>query len=111
MRIVMLLMALAAVPSNAPRLANAADAVPKFDIARNCKGETAIASGVEETMASCVRAEEQAKNELAGQWGRFARDDKAACIGATSLDGTPSYVELQTCLEMYADNRARLGGK
>jgi hypothetical protein len=43
---------------------------------------------------------------LAPQWDRFSKADKTACIAETSLDGTPSYVELQTCLEMAADASA-----
>ena len=29
--------------------------------------------------------------------------DKASCVRETSMDGTPSYVELLTCLEMARD--------
>jgi hypothetical protein len=87
----------------------AADAVPKFDIAKNCKAEVADASGVGETMTSCMRDEEDAKRQLAERWAQFAKDDKSVCISETSMDGTPSYVELQTCLEIATDNKARLG--
>ena len=109
MRAFILILALAA--ANAPHIARAADAVPKFDIARNCKTETADAAGVGETQASCVRDEEQARSKLADQWDDFAREDKLVCIRETRLDGTPSYVELETCLELAADNRVRLKGK
>ncbi len=111
MRIFMLTLALAAVLSSAPPVARAADAVPKFDTARNCKAETADTSGIGESLASCVRDEEQARKELADQWDQFAKENKVACIRSTSLDGTPSYVELETCLEMTPDNGARPKGK
>jgi hypothetical protein len=104
------LLPLAAALMNTPSIAGVADAVPKFDIARNCKAETADASGTGETLASCSKDEEQAKKELTEQWDRFAGTDKASCIRATSADGTPSYVELRICLDMSADNRARLKG-
>jgi len=91
-------------------IARAADVVPKFDIPRNCKAETADASGVGESVASCTQDEERARQKLAEQWDQFAKEDKSVCIRATSLDGTPSCVELQTCLEMATDNRARLKG-
>lgn len=107
----MLMLALVAALTSAPHNARAADAVPKFDIARNCKAEVAAAAGIGETLASCSKDEEQARNELTEQWSEFARKDKVACIRETSADGTPSYVELQTCLEMSADNRARFKAK
>lgn len=110
MRIFIITLALAAALLNAPQIVRAADAVPKFDIARNCKAETADASGVGESISSCTEDEERARQELAGRWDQFGREDKVTCIRATSLDGTPSYVELQTCLEMAADNRTRLKG-
>ncbi len=87
----------------------AADAVPKFDIARICKAETAETVGIGETLASCMKAEEQARTQLAGQWSKFTAKDKAACISESSIDSTPSYVELQTCLEMASDARTTTG--
>jgi len=86
----------------------AADAVPKFDIARNCKAEVGSGSaGIGETMASCTADEERARDELAPQWSTFAQSDKTTCIRSTSTDGSPSYVELQTCLEMTAHARPK----
>jgi hypothetical protein len=35
-------------------MACAADVVPKFDIAQNCKAETADASGIGESISSCT---------------------------------------------------------
>jgi hypothetical protein len=87
----------------------AADAVPKFDIAKNCKAEVADAGGVGETLASCMNDEDNARHQLTERWAQFAKEDKSVCIGETSMDGTPSYVELQTCLEMATDNKARFG--
>ena len=50
----------------------------------------------------------RAKDDLTQQWAGFAREDKVSCIRATSADGAPSYVELQTCLEMASDDRIRM---
>jgi hypothetical protein len=105
-----ILVALAFVAANVSCEAHAAGGVPRFDIVRQCKGETADASGIGESLASCINDEEQAKTSLARDWDRFASEDRTTCIRATSLDGTPSYVELQTCLEMADYNRARLNG-
>lgn len=108
MQIFISTLALAAALINAPHIAGAADVVPKFDIAKNCEAETADASGISESISSCTGDEERARQELAGQWDQFDRQDRAARIRATSLDGTPSYVELQTCLEIAVDNKTRL---
>jgi hypothetical protein len=101
----------AAVTIAASHGVHAADAVPKFDIARICKAETAETVGIGETLASCMKAEELARTQLAGQWSKFAAKDKAACTSESSIDGTPSYVELQTCLEMAADVHATAGSR
>jgi hypothetical protein len=85
----------------------AADVVPKFDMARSCKAETAGNIGIGETMESCLRDEQQAHDDLASQWSSFAAQDKSACIRETSTDSLPSYVELQTCLEMASDVRKK----
>lgn len=107
MRTFIFVLALGAALTSLPHGAFAADGVPKFDISGNCKAETAEASGIGESMAQCVADEQQAKDELAQQWGQYEQQDKTACIRETSADGTPSYVELQTCLEMSADLKSR----
>ncbi len=82
------------------RLAAADDVLPRFDIQRSCRAEVAESSGIGETLESCVKDKEEAKSQLAAQWNRFSREDKSACIRQTRIDATPSYVELETCLEM-----------
>ncbi|MGY3615193.1 hypothetical protein [Bradyrhizobium sp. USDA 10063] len=101
----------AAISITASHGVRAADAVPKFDIARICKAETAETVGIGETLASCMKAEEQARTQVAGQWSKFTAKDKAACTSESSIDGTPSYVELQTCLEMASDARVATGSR
>ncbi|MDR3464560.1 MAG: hypothetical protein P4M07_01315 [Xanthobacteraceae bacterium] len=84
--------------------ARAADTFPKFDIQHNCKLETSETSGVGETMESCVGDETRARDELKPKWDGFKKADQTTCLRETSLDGTPSYVELQICLEMTRDS-------
>ena len=102
--------ALAAAISSIPLAARAADPFPKFDIAKNCKAEVAENSGIGETLESCTRDEQQAKQELQPQWDHYKREDKTVCVREAGLDGSPSYVELQTCLEI-ADEKPRLKDK
>jgi hypothetical protein len=90
--------------------AQAADPFPSFDVAKNCKAEVAENSGIGETLESCTRDEEQARQELMPQWDHYTKEDKATCIREAGLDGSPSYVELQTCLEI-ADDKPRTKDK
>jgi hypothetical protein len=96
-----------ALPAGSREL-RAADAVPKFDIARNCKAEVAAgASGIGETVASCTADEEHSRDALVPLWSGLSQADKTACLRETTADGSPSYVELQTCLEMAVQSKPR----
>jgi hypothetical protein len=79
-----------------------ADGVPKFDIARSCKLDAAAAAGlsVDQSLKSCANDEQKAKLQLAGQWSKFPASARASCTSQESIGGTPSYVSLQTCLQM-----------
>jgi hypothetical protein len=78
-----------------------ADAVPKFDIARECQGE----GGTQEMQKRCADDEALARNQLQTEWVQFGAGAKIQCNQETSMDGTPSYVEFLTCLEMERDVR------
>jgi hypothetical protein len=76
-----------------------ADSVPKFDIARECGSE----GGSEAMLKICAEDEAEARDQLQPLWIQSSATDKASCVRETSMDGTPSYVELLTCLEMARD--------
>ena len=78
-----------------------ADNVPRFDIARGCRLDSAASSGLteEQPLKKCISDEQQALQQLQTQWSQFAPSDRATCTTATSSDDTPSYVELLTCLQ------------
>ena len=76
-----------------------ADAVPKFDIVRECQGE----GGTKEMQKRCADDETLARNQLQTEWTQFSAGAKTQCNQETSMDGTPSYVEFLTCLEMERD--------
>jgi len=73
-----------------------ADSVPKFDIAAECRSE----GGSNAVLARCAEQEAAARDQLPQLWTQSSAADKATCVGETMIDGTPSYVELMTCLEM-----------
>jgi hypothetical protein len=90
---------LAAALSNVPNLAFAADNVPKFDITRECQSE----GGSKVEQEKCAADEAAARDQLQPLWVQSNAADKTTCVKATSADGSPSYVELLTCLEMARD--------
>jgi hypothetical protein len=77
------------------------DAVPQFNIARECQAE----GGTNEMEKRCTDDETQARNQLQTEWTQFSPSAKLQCDQEASVDGSPSYVELLTCLEMERDVR------
>jgi hypothetical protein len=79
-----------------------ADGVPKFDIARSCKLDVAATVGlsVDQSIKSCMNDEQKAKRQLASQWSKFPAPSRVNCTSQESIGGTPSYVSLQTCLQL-----------
>jgi hypothetical protein len=79
-----------------------ADGIPKFDIARSCKLDVAATAGlsVDQSIKSCLNDERKARRQLGSNWSKFPASSKATCIPQESIGGTPSYVSLQTCLQL-----------
>jgi collagen triple helix repeat protein len=94
----------AATPPAADRTAHTGDhrgGPPQFDVRRTCHAESAESPTTEQ---SCMKDEQRAQEQLAGQWAEFAAADRTSCVGtATNVSGVRSYVELLTCLEMARD--------
>ena len=79
-----------------------ADGVPKFDITRSCKLDIAATAGltVDQSLKTCISDEQKARQQLGSQWSKFPAPSRASCASQESIGGTPSYVSLQTCLQM-----------
>jgi hypothetical protein len=54
-------------------------------------------------VASCMRSENEARDQLAKEWAQFSRGDQQGCTSVTKTGGIPSYVELLGCLERRRD--------
>ncbi len=74
----------------------ASDAVPKFDIVRECRFE----GGSTIEFDRCSQDEAAALEQLRANWEQFAGVDKSTCLSAATVGGLASYVDLLTCLEM-----------
>jgi hypothetical protein len=77
-----------------------ADGPPRFDIEASCRG-VAAAGG---TVSTCREEERRAQASLEGKWASFRPANRNECLQAARLVGTPSYVQLLTCLEIAASN-------
>ena len=80
-----------------------ADDVPKFDTARGYRLDSTqafdLSTGQNETVKRCVADEQQALTQLQTQWSQFRGSDKPQCTEEAKIGGTPSYVNLLTCLQ------------
>ena len=82
----------------------AADKVPQLDIKQSCRSAGASSvmgpnSGTRNA-AACEQDENDARNKLEQEWTTFTAAERARCTRISTLGGSPSYVELLTCLEM-----------
>lgn len=80
-----------------------ADGVPNFDPAPGCRAAITAMPG---SFEACVKDEQAARARLATEWPGFSAADRGSCDADESVGGTPSYVELLTCLEMSKAARA-----
>jgi hypothetical protein len=72
------------------------DAVPKFDIGRECRFE----GGSTADINRCSDDEGAALRQLETEWAQFVGVDRRQCVATATIGGVASYVELLTCLEM-----------
>src|SRR5580704_18310002 len=73
-----------------------ADAVPKFDIKRQCQFEI----GSNEDQKGCADAETQARDTLQKEWGQFTPSEKSICTQEAGGDDISNYVELGTSVRV-----------
>ena len=88
----------------------AAGSVPKFDIGPSCRSAGAAAVMATRNTASCEQDENNARATLEKEWSQFTPLDQADCTRLMTSGGSPSYVELLTCLEMAKQVKELLGG-
>ena len=81
----------------------ASDTVPRFNIEPTCKGGLG-SPGLNERYSQCIAEENAARARLEANWSKYPVGDRTLCARTAGM-ASPSYVELQTCLEMDADAR------
>jgi hypothetical protein len=78
----------------------AANRVPEFNIQPSCRAVAKASVAPNRYVDACKREELAARDKLNDQWKQFMPAQKAHCVSLTELGGSPSYVELLTCLEL-----------
>jgi hypothetical protein len=78
----------------------AADEFPRFDIEATCRAAPRLVPTDPNPYPSCVRDETEARSQLERQWASFNVGQREECVRASSIQGTPSFVDVLTCLQM-----------
>ena len=80
-----------------------ADKLPEFDIAASCKEVAGFGLAFEDTPETCIADEREAYNTLQQKWSSYPAVERGRCVDETKIGamiGSPSYVDLLSCLEM-----------
>jgi hypothetical protein len=82
-----------------------ADTVPHYDVRSTCQRALALALGSDRSVENCLAGEESARKDLGKDWAKAPAAEQSQCMDTVNVGGSPSYVELLTCLEMMRDSR------
>jgi hypothetical protein len=80
--------------------AASADEFPRFDVEATCRAAPRLLPTDPNPYQSCVRDETHARGQLERQWASFNAGQREECVADSSIGGTPSYVDVLTCLQM-----------
>ncbi len=88
----------------------AADGVPNINYESGCRAAAAanVSLGMtadDQSVGVCMAEEKDARDKLAQQWTQFPPNDRMHCEREAALGQMPSYVELQTCLQIARETR------
>jgi hypothetical protein len=91
--------ALLALAFGSPLIIDVAD-VPVYDVAPGCRAAVTVMPG---SFEACIKDENGARAQLAARWDQFSGPQRDNCVQAENSGGSPSYVELLTCIQMAQD--------
>ena len=88
------------------RFGNSAnDSVPKLNVRPSCEAAAAGAVIAGRDTKACLDDERGAQDQVTQNWSKYSPTDKAQCVGMVNTGGSPSYVELLSCLDIMKDSR------
>jgi hypothetical protein len=76
------------------------DQVPELNITPSCRAAAGAAIALNRSAENCERSEIEARDKLQQQWSDYTNEQQGHCVRLSSLGGSPSYIELLTCLEI-----------
>ena len=94
-----------------PILPANSDDVPVLNVEPICRGIAEQASdpsergGPDLTVATCIKSEQEVRDQWAKQWSTFTAADKENCVREAKAGVESSYTDLLACLEMARDVR------
>ena len=83
----------------------AADGVPNINYESGCRAAVAANASLgitaeNQSVGGCMAEEKAAHDKLVQQWTQYPPNDRIHCEREAALGQMPSYVELQTCLQI-----------
>jgi hypothetical protein len=81
-----------------------AQEVPRFDIPAMCRAAPRLEASDQNTYQTCVRDETEARAQLERQWSGFDTRQRQTCVQEGSVEATPSYVQVLTCIQIASGN-------
>jgi hypothetical protein len=78
----------------------AAQEPPRFDVQATCKAAQPLSAQDTNPYESCMRDETAAERQLRDIWSSAAVSQRNMCGQEAQIGGTPSYVDMLTCLQL-----------
>ena len=76
--------------------------IPHFNIEATCRAAPRLEGGIQKPFDGCMRDEQAARAELEKAWATYSGQQRAGCVSLERIGGSPSYVDVLSCLQMYA---------
>jgi len=78
----------------------AAQELPRLDVEATCRAAPRLLAADANPFEGCIRDERDAERQLQGMWSGAAAAQRETCAGEAQIGGSPSYVDMLTCLQM-----------
>jgi len=90
---IVLLGCLSSIPAMAQQL-------PRFNVETTCKEARPLTPQDANPYENCMRDETEAERQLRDIWSGAAESLRTTCAQEAQIGGTPSYVDMLTCLQI-----------
>ena len=78
----------------------AAQQLPRLDVEAACRAAPRLLAEDANPYEGCMRDERDAERQLQGMWSGAPPAHRETCAGEAQIGGSPSYVDMLTCLQM-----------